>query len=792
MEIKNRVEAIDKLRIHRALQDSPKGFDIVLNLLPLLFHYNHPLLAGFIDNCSCGISKFNPSPIQQEYLNKYFPAFVNTSPCSDNSPILLGVYSMGSVGTIAQTPKSDIDIWLCTKDDISSNHIALLNQKIEKVKQWALRQGVHISFYLINQQRFSRQNFSNSLSEEADNCGSAQNFLLLDEFYRSVIRLAGKPLLWLHIPCKTEQQYQSTIKELIQNGDLNLEEWVDFGGLHNLSASEYFGATLWQLYKCIDSPYKSSLKIILLESYFADFPSVKLISQEFKEHIISGDLEFHFDAYQSILERVKKYLSLHQDLPRLQFAYQCFYLKIAENYNKRNLPNWRLDILRELNSAWGWTDEFTNFLENHSQWKIQSVKQSNEYLLEYVMASYRKLLNFMHQNSLTPSLQSNSIHPQDLAILSRKLYTAFEKLPEKVSIFNLTEFSNLVEKDLTFVEVEHSTVHKKGWYLLTTAPQIKHFNQYRHCEYAKTLPKLIAWAYFNGILTNKTKIHTYSSQANLSNTQKFCRDLIKFFPEKIIAPQKNALSEPCKISQMFIAINLTVPNGVKSNLKKQISRGALLNFTGHCPIIHSLDAVYRNCWGEIRTLHFDGEHALRNLIKILHKKIPKHSRSLQTIQIINYNENNYKGLQKAVEGVIYQVLGIKQKQELAISSSTVGIQKYLWKNLFNPEQISKIKHYPTIIADFASEGFLQFFFEDNSDGSFNVYLLDEKNNIEIYHSCTGSKNKKILIINQLYQVASLNSVDNPYKIVKRNFNYPQFYQLKIVDKKEHIIPFQYH
>ncbi|MBF1241809.1 MAG: class I adenylate cyclase, partial [Haemophilus parainfluenzae] len=29
---------------------------------------------------------------------------------------------------------------------------------------------------------------------------------------------------------------------------------MDFGGLGQFSASEYFGASLWQLYKGIDSP----------------------------------------------------------------------------------------------------------------------------------------------------------------------------------------------------------------------------------------------------------------------------------------------------------------------------------------------------------------------------------------------------------------------------------------------------------------------------------------------------------------------------------------------------------
>ena len=40
------------------------------------------------------------------------------------------------------------------------------------------------------------------------------------------------------------------------------------------------------------------------------------------------------------------------------------------------------------------------------------------------------------------------------------------------------------------------------------------------------------------------------------------------------------------------------------------------------------------------------------------------------------------------------------------------------------------------------------------------------------------KMKKVREINQLYQSAKLEGDKNPYNIVQRNFNYPQFYQLK--------------
>ena len=102
-------------------------------------------------------------------------------------------------------------------------------------------------FYLMTQQRFRNERYSDPLTKE--NSGSAQYMLLLEEFYRSAVRLAGKPLLWLHLWVEDEKQYEAEVARLVAAGELNPNDWVDFGGLGQFSASEYFGASLWQLYK---------------------------------------------------------------------------------------------------------------------------------------------------------------------------------------------------------------------------------------------------------------------------------------------------------------------------------------------------------------------------------------------------------------------------------------------------------------------------------------------------------------------------------------------------------------
>ena len=129
--------------------------------------------------------------------------------------------------------------------------------------------------------------------------------------------------------------------------------------------------------------------------------------------------------------------------------------------------------------------------------------------------------------------------------------------------------------------------------------------------------------------------------------------------------------------------------------------------------------------------------------------------------------------------------------DYAKTQSAVNFEDVLPTQLEEKEIIPEARRYPPEIDLFASEGFLQFFFEDNVDDSFNVYLLDEKNRLEIYRQCEGSKDDKVREINQIYQSLGSKDCENPYKMVQRNFNYPQFYQLHPTESGMRIMPFKF-
>ena len=520
VQAKQWVKALDKRRFERALLGSGDAFHHVLSLIPLLLQFNHPQLPGYVIHAPVGIAGFRVSDYQKKWLiNEYGISYGDHKSAINLHnvlPAILGVYVMGSFGSISQTSSSDLDIWICVRDGLSSDEHSLLSQKAKRISKWAAQFNVEINFYLMDQQRFRNEHYADSLT--AENSGSAQYMLLLDEFYRSAVRLAGKPLLWLHLWVENEQDYETEVARLIAEGEIDPNDWVDFGGLGQFSANEYFGASLWQLYKGIDSPYKSVLKILLLEAYSKEYPNTCLIARMFKRDLLSGNSnpDHHFDPYIAILAKVTQYLTALSEFKRLDFVRRCFYVKATEDLALYQVNNWRIRYMAILAQEWGWGTETVQYLNRRPFWKIKAVKESHESVVKFLMLSYRNLVEFARKQNI-----SASVIPQDINILSRKLYTAFEALPGKVTLLNTQISHNLAEEHITFIEVKGNKHFKDGWYLINQPPHHIMFSKERVIEYGESLNKLVAWAYFNHLLTEKTALSIVSEHVSLITLRRF-------------------------------------------------------------------------------------------------------------------------------------------------------------------------------------------------------------------------------------------------------------------------------
>lgn len=781
---KRRVDQLDQLRIARALNNSSEAFRQVFTLLPALLHFNVPQLIGYTPSSPQGIFEYQPSQATQAYLDELpFSLLPSASAIQFDA-----LYVMGSIGSITQNGFSDLDLWLCHSTPFSDVQQHALMEKLAKIKQWSSQQGVELNFYVMNPAEFREQTYHSEVT--AEHSGSAQHYVLLDEFYRSAIRLAGKRILWLHILERT-QPYQDCVNQAITEQLIDPNEWVDFGDFSTLALGEFFGASLWQLYKGIKNPYKSAIKILLLESYAETYPDAYFIAQEFKQRLLGGGCVYHFDPYLAMLERVTEYLEKRSEFKRLECLRYCFYVKAIDGQG----DECKRQQLNALANGWGWSEKECAMLANKSNWKIKQAMRHQQMLVEQLLQSYRNLINFARKFQIDPSIM-----PQDTDMLMRKLYSVFEVLPGKVTLINEKIARQLEEPEVTFIEVADNVSAKAGWYLVNHAPLSHYDSNTRYVQYQKSLNKLVAWAYFNGVVTVNTRLHIVSQTVSLQRLRHFIADLRLSFPAKAPPMNDDDLYHPHEIRNLIVAVNLTQDPTKKLAHKHTLSQIDLLNLSSsEQGIIGSISLIYRNMWNEIMTQHIEGSDSILKALKFLSNKIYRSSAPPQSVNVFCYSTQLGKVLQQFVMGLVNRCISVQlgtlsQKQS---QSHTFKLAGKKWQLVFNQgvelQEVpfsdplvapARQPHVPSMIYNFASEGFLQFFFEDNSDGqSFNVYVLDKQNNVEIYAGCTGCKAHKIKKISRLYAESEV----EPHM---DSFNYPQFYQLLKQGEEITIVPFQ--
>lgn len=110
--LKQRLDAINQLRVDRALAAMGPAFQQVYSLLPTLLHYHHPLMPGYLDgNVPRGICLYTPDETQRHYLDELelHRGLLTQEPPKGELPIT-GVYSMGS--TLFRRAKLLLPIWI--------------------------------------------------------------------------------------------------------------------------------------------------------------------------------------------------------------------------------------------------------------------------------------------------------------------------------------------------------------------------------------------------------------------------------------------------------------------------------------------------------------------------------------------------------------------------------------------------------------------------------------------------------------------------------------------------------
>lgn len=679
-EIKKRFENLNAQRLKRSHADMGQNQRQFIDILPTLFHVNHPILPGYVNKeTPAGIPNYSVKKNEISTLKKFFRSFEYKKRAYRKYDIL-AIYLMGSSGSIAYSKQSDFDIWLCHESSLQQSQVDELQAKASGVEEWARSLGIDANIYLVDPIKF-KQGEIGKLSSESS--GSALHYLLLEEFYRTSLLLAGRyPSWWLISPDK-EEQYDEIVENFQRKRFMHANEHIDFGALHHIPADEFYGASLWLLYKGINSPYKSILKILLMQAYASEYPNIEMIALQYKRAIYDDNVDIDaLDPYLMMLDKVEQFLTRQGEQERLELVRRSFYFKVGialSDVSKGSSKNdWRIEVLINRVKQWSWPSGKLVELDSRDEWSVNHVMKERASLIDEFSKSYQFLSDFARE----ASIDSHLINQTDLNVLGRKLYAAFERKAGKIDIIHQGITNDLYESHLSIHQF-FGDDDNESWMVFSGIVDEKNIAVRSPIKRTYDLMELITWCFFNKLLNKNTVIALYADKSDLSEREILLtiQTMTKLYPEEIL---KNAsfydFSRPAKISAVGTYINLGIdPFAEHSKKGQQITsnRTDALRFGGMWEnLALSVEQVIVTSWQEVLTFRYFGVKGLMNCLRDYLQWAPP-SKGQRPPRINAHSHSSYRGpaIALRIENVFEQVINFFYTQPSNVAKQYVlGIQ----------------------------------------------------------------------------------------------------------------------
>ena len=605
--VRKRFLAINRERLRRtqeALRWRTRDF---LDLLPLLFHINHAMLPGFVSKQTpAGISDWSPTKKSIDAGKRLAKSF-DYKKRALRSHDIHSIFFMGSVGSIAHSEHSDFDIWICHNPTLGEDQLDELRTKCQAIERWGASVNLEVHFFLMNAETF-RQGRVVELSSES--AGSTQHHLLLEEFYRTGLLVAGRYPVWWLVPPHLEGDYDAFVAELLHKRFIPANEIIDFGGLGAIPAEEYFGAALWQVYKGIDSPYKSVLKMLLMETYAAEYPNSDLLSLRYKHAIYAGETDLDaLDPYTILLDKLEQFLAARNEPQRVELLRRCFYFKVQLPLSRpaHSTRNWRWGRLEELTRLWGWPAGQLELLDGRARWNVHRVLKERKILVDEITHSYMALSRFARTHASLARIEQ-----KDLNILGRKLYAAFERKAGKIELINRGISNNITESHLTLQQGRgRDDEEDESWALYPG--DVEPGEPGGALKRSHSVIELIAWCHFNGLIGPRTilSLDVLRGILSLQEVRAILNTLESLFPGGVLpTTPMERFAQPPGVLRGVVFANVGIdplPRHSRRGTDLVSDQSDIMNYSGFSlNLAISFDLLMVSTWGEIITYKYNG------------------------------------------------------------------------------------------------------------------------------------------------------------------------------------------
>ncbi len=537
---------IDRLRA--SLTDSGKR---VLDCIPVLLHENSPELPGGSTepHAPCGIACFSYSPFLRDLLAHEFPSFSPPRKIKSKLEIQF-IATIGSAGTMAFTSHSDLDVWIgLHRIAMGEERFEQLSEKLRSIELWAAETaGLEIHFFPVDLGDIRKDHYGGMNGES---CGTALGKLLKDEFYRTAIFLCGKwPFFWVMPPGTSDADYAFHIARLTGDASFPSDSFIDLGNVHRLSLTEFYGAALWQMLKGTRFPFKSVLKMGLLDAYSSQGRQNMPLCARFKQEVLAGGGPEQSDPYLFMIESLRAYYTEISLVSLRELIEECFLVRgfmgiCGSKQRRQSLAG----SLWELGGKWGWNETHLRGLQDYFQWDSFKRDNFHKRILKFLLDSYKRI----RQRSSNASVR---ISPQDMTVLGRKLASFLERKNGKIA----RDLSLLSAQTIAAIEFrQQGSGHLAGtWNILVKAAEGP---EYQALSTAENPFVACAWCSRNGYYDGRQRLGIHGRTALIvKEADLLMRSLNSFFPlDEVDTLDVDSLLSQSRATHLYIVPNWHQP-----------------------------------------------------------------------------------------------------------------------------------------------------------------------------------------------------------------------------------------
>ncbi len=494
-----------------------------------------------------------------------------------------GLFTIGSIGSIAHTMGSDIDYWVCIRSVLfDDTMMRQLDEKLRAIESWAeLQFKTEIHFFIVDIEDARRSIFGESDSESS---GSAQGRLLKEEFYRTMIHVAGKLPFWVTLPSRVSKHYYHDLF-IRTNPGMGSNSFIDFGDIHDIPTGEYFGASVWQMFKYLKSPFKSVLKMGLLERYIHEKRETRmLLCNQFKDHWMTPGLQFSlvkWDPYYILLKSLVAFYEKNiNKKPFGALVQSCFFAKIGihdEKELRKSAFGLKGILVEKCIHEWGWEKKDVFHAGNVKNWSFRATFNESLNIERFMVRTYNSV-----RDALGVSTEQDSLlTPRDRTVLGRKMFVQFHKESSKVKTVLLVSRKGLLS-GMSLLYHQDGNKNPEWTLIHKWSDRDKGIEEVEKLKSASTIEEIAAWLIHNRLYSPETyiKLDPNPTHVRANDLRLLVRDMYHFFHREMKTEASgDDLFNKSVVRSLFVSLNFTAPRDAKM-------------LTECC-------AIYRNSWGEM-------------------------------------------------------------------------------------------------------------------------------------------------------------------------------------------------